>query len=191
MNFSRNMLALVAMAIGSLGALGCNQTAASSGAEEAAAAAAAPVVAAATPADGATKTDESVTILAKASAGVTTKIPDPPKRRYESPGRAPSRDHVWQRGNWRWNEREYVWVPGHWERAYAPKAPPAGRFENRGRAPSDRHVWIDGYWRWDGKQYVWVSGHWDIKRNGRTYVGPHYNKVNGRWQYMPGHWAKR
>jgi hypothetical protein len=188
MKLSRSMMVAVAMVIGSLGALGCNKTAAISD-EAAATPAVEPVVAAA--ADGAAKTDESTTILAKASVGVTTQIPAPPKRRYESPGRAPSRDHTWERGRWQWNSREYTWVPGHWERAYSPKAPPAIRYENPGRAPSGQHVWINGYWRWDGREYVWTAGHWDIKRNGRTYVGPHWNKVNGRWQYMPGHWAKR
>jgi hypothetical protein len=193
MKLNRSALVFVAMVAGSFAAIGCNRSldASQEGAEAAATTPASEPVKAESPIENKGASGESTTIVAKASAGVTTQIPAAPKPRYENPGRAPSRDHMWERGRWQWNSREYTWVPGHWERGYSPKAPPAVRYENPGRSPSDRHVWISGYWRWDGREYVWTAGHWDIKRNDRTYVGAHWNKVHGRWQYVPGHWAKR
>ena len=68
-------------------------------------------------------------------------------------------------------------------------APPAARYEVIGRAPSARHFWVNGYQSWNGREYVWVGGHWDVRRNGQTYVQPHYDVINGQYRFMPGHWA--
>ena len=74
---------------------------------------------------------------------------------------------------------------------YAPHAPPAMRHETWGRAPSDRHFWAPGYYRWSGREHVWYDGRWELRRPGYEYVSPRWVNVYGRWEYMPGYWARR
>ena len=74
---------------------------------------------------------------------------------------------------------------------YAPHAPPAMRHETWGRAPSDRHFWAPGYYRWSGREHVWYDGRWELRRPGYEYVSPRWVNAYGRWEYMPGYWARR
>ena len=90
--------------------------------------------------------------------------------------------------------RPFVAVRSYGYRAsYSPVyvrfAPPAARYEYIGRAPSSRHFWVNGYQKWNGREYLWVGGHWDTRRDGMTYVQPHYDVVDGRHRFIPGHWA--
>ena len=39
----------------------------------------------------------------------------PPASRYERRGRAPSARHFWANGYYRWNGRQHVWHGGRWE----------------------------------------------------------------------------
>ena len=67
----------------------------------------------------------------------------PPRIRVERRGPAPSRNHVWQRGYYRWDGAAYVWVPGRWE---------------IGPRPHARRV--EGHWRHGRRGWFWVEGHW-------------------------------
>ncbi len=87
-------------------------------------------------------------------------------------------ERVWGRG----------WV-GQQRWAWARHAPPVAVYERPGNPPSARHFWVNGYHRWTGDRYVWVGGHWDLRRDGATYVQPHYDVVDGEYRFVPGHWA--
>jgi hypothetical protein len=193
---NRSVLVAVAMMIGATAALGCKGSEDQGARQDSAAApASAPVDPGQAPAASPSK-DEGATIFAKASVGASTQgraAPPPPVERVEYPGRAPSREHTWMKGYWRWDTGgvRYVWEPGHWMVQFAPSAPPAPRYEEPGRPPSERHVWVRGYHKWTGHEWIWINGHWDVKRADATYVGAHWDRVHGRWQYVPGYWAPR
>ncbi len=74
---------------------------------------------------------------------------------------------------------------------FAPHGPPAARFEVRGRAPSARHFWSPGYYRWNGREHAWVGGRWELRREGFDFRAPHWVNRFGRWEYLPGRWARR
>jgi hypothetical protein len=114
--------------------------------------------------------------------------PAPPAPQQEASGPAPSTDHFWVNGHWKWVGRRYEWIPGHWAVSVAPSAPPAIRYENPGYAPSTRHVWMRGYWKWSGTEWTWVGGHWDYYRPGHTWVDGHWDARGGRWHWVAGQW---
>ncbi len=172
MKLNGKAMVAVAMILGSMAALtGCKSSEQSKADE--AAPAAEPVATSEAPAAQTQTGEEHATIQAStkvvvgASTPAARPLPPMPAPRFENPGRAPSRDHVFVKGFWRIDEPRigYVWVPGHWQAQHAPSAPPAPRFENPGRAPSGQHVYVPGYWRWTGHDYKSFAGHWDIKRN--------------------------
>ena len=174
-----NVLVAAAMILGTFGAVGCNRPSEQASLPEAAPVAA-PAPAPIAPAAPAAK-EETKVVLAPAAAP----IPAPPVLRMENPGRAPSAQHRWMKGFWRWESPRttYVWVPGFWEnvRATAPFAPPAPRFEDPGCAPSSDYAFTPGYWRWSGREYVWVGGHWTARRDAGFYRTPRYENENGHW----------
>lgn len=180
-----NVFLAAAMAIGMFSATGCakraDQTTESG-------TAAATDTSAAAQADAPAKTAEDT----KIAASVQVQAPKPPALRQESPGRAPSERHVWQRGFWRYESPrgEYVWVPGHWEETgvRAPFAPPAPRFEEPGRAPSASYAYVPGYWRWDGREYLWVPGHWSLRVEVGSYYRFDYEYVNGQYVRRGQRW---
>ena len=67
---------------------------------------------------------------------------EPPAEQVETQPAAPSNDHVWIKGHWRWNGHDWVWAPGHWE------ARRAG------------YEYVPGHWEHRTKGYVWIGGHW-------------------------------
>src|SRR3981081_3635493 len=56
--------------------------------------------------------------------------PPPPADREETATAAPSAEHFWVRGNWRWEGAEYRWTPGHWEARRANASWKAGHWRN-------------------------------------------------------------
>ncbi len=67
----------------------------------------------------------------------------PPAVRVEVRGVAPSPNHVWISGHYRWDGDEYDWVLGHWE-----------------VRPRARAVWVDGHWKKGRHGWHWMPGHW-------------------------------
>lgn len=67
---------------------------------------------------------------------------EPPPEQHEVIGVAPSPNHFWIGGHWRWEGGRHVWFPGHWE--------------------TRRHgyEWVAGHWRHEHHGYVWVEGRW-------------------------------
>ncbi len=53
------------------------------------------------------------------------------------------------------------------------------------------YVWIEGHWVWHKRQhnYVWVKGRVVKKRQHKTWVNGHWQRVRGGWVYVPGFWA--
>lgn len=66
---------------------------------------------------------------------------DPPPERVEVVAVAPSPEHVFIRGHWRW-ERGWVWEAGHWEVRRA------------------GHEFVVGHWARRPRGWLWVPGHW-------------------------------
>ena len=62
----------------------------------------------------------------------------------DNPGEAPSSQHAWVPGHWRWNEGAYVWESGHWE------IPPAANV-----------TWHGPEWIRQTNGYVLKEGFWD------------------------------
>jgi hypothetical protein len=125
-------------------------------------------------------------------ADLESPVPAPPDPIVESPGPAPSADHHWVEGYWRWDASHYVWEPGYWvdEDDGAPYAPPAAPGEDPGYAPGDGYVFMGGYWRWNDGAYLWMGGHWAPLRNGFDYVRPRWERTaSGRWSSRGGYWV--
>jgi hypothetical protein len=66
----------------------------------------------------------------------------PPARRFEERGRAPSERHFWAPGYYRWNGREHVWYNGRWEQRREGYEYASPRWERR----STRWEYIPGRW---------------------------------------------
>jgi len=62
----------------------------------------------------------------------------------ETPGEAPSPQHVWVPAHWRWLEGAYVWEAGRWE------IPPAAGV-----------VWHAPEWKKEANGFVLIEGFWD------------------------------
>ena len=68
-------------------------------------------------------------------------------------------------------------------------APPRRVAERRDRAPSRNHVWVSGYQRWEGQSYQWVPGRWEQRPRPRArWVGHKYQRRNGGFVFVEGHW---
>src|SRR5437762_1218050 len=66
----------------------------------------------------------------------------PPAPRVEVVGMAPSPQHFWIGGHWRWEGGKHVWTPGHWE----------------GRRAGQ--IWEPAHWAHWGHHWRFVPGHW-------------------------------
>jgi len=68
----------------------------------------------------------------------------PPEPIVETVVVAPSPQHVWVPGYYRWSAGAYVWAPGRW------RVPPA-----------HYHAWVPGHWsHHQAHGWYWVNGHW-------------------------------
>ena len=68
------------------------------------------------------------------------------------------------------------------------EAPPAPRVEVIPAAPSPAHVWVGGYWSWQGR-WVWVPGHWASRpAPSSTWVAGHWAPRRRGYVWVPGHW---
>jgi hypothetical protein len=134
MKLNGRMLVVVAMMVGSLGAMGCKST--DTGSEA--------VAPEETP-------DTAPTATASATPGVEmderrvhfyARVA-PPAARWEERGRAPSERHFWAPGYYRWSGREHVWYNGRWER------------QREGYVYVSPHWQQDRFGRWE-----YISGYW-------------------------------
>ncbi len=66
----------------------------------------------------------------------------PPPPRIEVMTPAPSPNHVWIDGYWRWNNGRHDWVNGHWE------------------ARRDGYFWAPGHWVRNGNSWTFSGGFW-------------------------------
>ncbi len=168
---------LVALMIGSLGALGCNATRgddAPSGAPHAADTAAP---------GGVAQEDQQES------------IPAPPAPKVEQEGAAPNASSVWAPGYWRYDTRatRYVWVAGYWQdrAVVAAFAPPPLRVEYVTYRPVGDFFWAPGYWRWAGASYAWMPGSWQARRDGWGWVRPYWVSYGGSWECHGWGWEQR
>jgi hypothetical protein len=55
--------------------------------------------------------------------------------------------------------------------------------------PGPGYVWVAGHWHWNGERWVWRHGHYVLRpRHYGAWVPPHYDRRDGGWVYVPGHW---
>lgn len=190
MKLNGKAMMAVVMVLGSMAAIGCNRAEDLPAPQETAPVVAAPSQDNTATQPAAAKTDEGVTVAAKASVGASA--PARPADRVEYPGVAPSRDHRWMKGHWRHEgTRGFVWTPGRWMIQFAPAAPPAPRYENPGRPISHHHVWVPGHWERTSRDWTWVGGHWAMKRHDQRFMAARWERQQGRYVYVPGHWVRR
>jgi hypothetical protein len=67
----------------------------------------------------------------------------PPVARVEVRGHAPSPNHVWVGGYWKWSGSAHGWVAGGW------RVP-----------PHHGGVRVDGHWKKAYGGWTWAPGHW-------------------------------
>jgi hypothetical protein len=94
-----------------------------------------------------------VTVPAKAQLHVGLGINiGPPAPRTETVKIAPSPDHVWVAGYYRWHPKRhvYIWQPGRWE-----------------KPPRPHQAWIMGHWEQRNHEWVYFEGHWEKERHRR------------------------
>ena len=106
---------------------------------------------------------------ADSSVRETTYLPRPPVTVELGPNiEAPSRDHSWTPGSWRWSQERYAWRPGYWA---------------EGRADWD---WIPAQYVWTPRGYVFVDGYWDhsFERRGVLYAPVYFRSG---YQSRPGY----
>ncbi|MFC5473059.1 hypothetical protein [Paraherbaspirillum soli] len=66
----------------------------------------------------------------------------PPAPRVEIITQAPSPNHVWIGGYWRWDNGQHNWVNGHWE------------------TRRDGYFWAPGHWIRSGSGWAFSGGFW-------------------------------
>ncbi len=85
---------------------------------------------------------------------------------------APSDDHTWVPGNWRYVETRYVWSPGYW----TPLRP--------------NWTWVPSRYCWTPRGYVYVDGYWDyaVVNRGVLFAPVHFHRpvyVRAGYHYTP------
>ena len=73
---------------------------------------------------------------------------------------APSDDHTWIPGNWRYQETRYVWSPGYW-------------------TPLRQNwTWVPSRYYWSPRGYVYVDGYWDyaVVNRGVLFAPIHFRR---------------
>jgi hypothetical protein len=75
------------------------------------------------------------------------------------------------------------------EEVIATSEPPEPVYEEQTDAPSPGQYWVPGYWQWTGSDWGWYYGAWAAPPEGRIYVEPYYEHVNGHVVYVRGYWG--
>ncbi|HEY3395137.1 MAG TPA: hypothetical protein VGK58_20725 [Lacipirellulaceae bacterium] len=95
------------------------------------------------------------------AAEVIEYLPDPPETLEIGPQiEAPSQDHLWVPGIWRYQDARYVWRPGYWTVA------------------QPGWVWVPSRYIWCPSGYVFVNGYWDypIEERGVLFAPVYYHE---------------
>ncbi len=71
------------------------------------------------------------------------------------------------------------------------EAPPERIREIPPRAAHANEIWVEGHWRHDGKRYVWTAGRYEPARARQTFVQPRWERVDGGYRFVDGHWRPR
>ena len=67
--------------------------------------------------------------------------------------------------------------------------PPPPVVERRGPPPGEGYIWIGGHQHYDNDHYVWTAGHYDRPpHNGARWVPSRYERRNGGYVEIEGHW---
>jgi hypothetical protein len=67
--------------------------------------------------------------------------------------------------------------------------PPEPVYEEQTDPVGPGYVWTAGYWGWTGGDWAWYGGAWLRAPEGRLYVEPYYERVNGNVVYVAGYWG--
>jgi hypothetical protein len=67
--------------------------------------------------------------------------------------------------------------------------PPEPLYEEQTDSIGPGYVWTRGYWGWSGADWAWYPGAWLMAPEGRLYIEPYYERVNGNVVYVGGYWG--
>jgi hypothetical protein len=67
--------------------------------------------------------------------------------------------------------------------------PPEPLYEEQADPLGPGYVWTAGYWGWTGVDWAWYPGTWLMAPEGRVYIEPYYERVNGNVVYVGGYWG--
>ncbi|HJQ78667.1 MAG TPA: hypothetical protein VJ828_01865 [Lacipirellulaceae bacterium] len=107
------------------------------------------------------------------AAAVIEYLPDPPETLEVGPQiAAPSEDHVWVPGIWRYQDARYVWRPGYWT------------------VVQPGWVWVPARYIWCPSGYAFVDGYWDypIEERGVLFAPVYYHEPvyrHANYYYTP------
>jgi hypothetical protein len=75
------------------------------------------------------------------------------------------------------------------EELVATSEPPEPIYEEQDDGGGPGMVWVGGYWEWTGNDWVWFYGRWAPAPEGRIYIEPYYEHVDGHVVYVRGYWG--
>jgi WXXGXW repeat (2 copies) len=100
-------------------------------------------------------------------------LPEPPETLEEGPTiEAPSQNHIWVPGVWRYIDARYAWRPGYWTIA------------------QPDWLWAPAHYVWTPSGYVFVDGFWDypLVRRGVLFAPVYYQQptyLQANYYYTP------
>jgi hypothetical protein len=141
MKLNGKILVAVAMMVGSMAAVGCAAPVDADAVAPEESAATAPVED-----NASTPGFEQNSVHARYGARHYYAPKAPPMARREVYGRAPSANHFWAPGYYRWNGRQHVWTAGRWE------------------AQRVGYTYIGPQWQRRDTRWEYIPGRWVLAR---------------------------
>ena len=84
-------------------------------------------------------------------------------------GLAPSQEHIWIPGCWKWNDLRYAWRPGYWSTGYS------------------NWIWVPARHVWTPRGYLNCNGYWDYPLNRRGLLfAPYRCRRSSHWNRSRG-----
>ena len=135
----KTLVMVMVMAVGAIGATGCNNAPSDDAIAPEESVASAPVEESN---DSAGFEQNARRFGVRAGARHYYSPHAPPAARYERRGTAPSARHFWANGYYRWTGRQHVWVAGRWE------------------VRRDRYQYVSPRWARNYGRWEYIPGRW-------------------------------
>lgn len=113
---------------------------------------------------------------------------NPPAKKLEYRGEAPSKDHAWLDGYWNWEKKQWVWHKGRYQHIIKDR-PPINNPEYIPPPPSHLHVWVPGKWTIEEGDWLWLKGRYITRPFTNAHWKPgHWRRYASGWVWVEGHW---